>query len=323
MNSLKSIKNLADLMGDLPTTGPTTVPIAQVYPDPDQPRREFDIERLAALSESITAQGVIEPLIVTVHPTIPNAYMIVAGERRWRAAGSAGLVDVPIVIREFTDEQRLAVQLIENIDREELTVLEEAAAVARIIGYGKRPRDISELLGKSAAWVSLRTKIAANMQLLAGVVRDGMTKDPETLAMLVDLHKLNAEAYAAVVADGHVTRRMVKGALDLARRPNVTPEPPKATPAPASVPRPRDQAPDNEPPAEGRATGRASQPAPQTPEPRDDDQLSAQYELARMAIQQSLGLNVTIQTTGNSGAGELRIRFRDRSDLEAIRRTLA
>ena len=122
--SIKGIASLADLMEDLPAAGSQEVALSLIDPDPHQPRTSFDELRLDTLAASVAAQGVIEPLIVSLHPETPGRYLLVAGERRWRAAGMAGLTTVAVVIRELTAEQRLAVQLIENIDREALSILE-------------------------------------------------------------------------------------------------------------------------------------------------------------------------------------------------------
>ena len=139
--SIKGIDNLAALMEDVPETGTQEVFLSLIDPDPQQPRTSFDESRLQTLAESVKAQGIIEPLIVSLHPEIPGRYMLVAGERRWRAAGLASLDQVPVVVREFTAEQRLAVQLVENIDREELSVLEESAAIDRLIKLATSQRE--------------------------------------------------------------------------------------------------------------------------------------------------------------------------------------
>lgn len=77
--------------------------------------------------------------------------MLIARERRWRAAGKAGLILVPVVVRDFSNDQRLAVQLVENIDREEFAVMEEALAVVRLLDFGRQPKEVADMLGKTAA----------------------------------------------------------------------------------------------------------------------------------------------------------------------------
>jgi ParB family chromosome partitioning protein len=209
----------------LPTTssapsdiGALEIPLFLIDPDPDQPRDSFDEMRLDELAASITAQGIIEPLVVSTHPERPGRYMLVAGERRWRAARMAGLTRVPVVLRDLPQEQRLAVQLVENIDREALTVLEEAAAVARLIEAGHRPKAVAEMLGKPPAWVSLRRKIAAHRGGLDYVVAQGLTRDAETLAMLAELEQIAPEEFGQLVSFEKIRRADVRAVLDVARR---------------------------------------------------------------------------------------------------------
>jgi ParB family transcriptional regulator, chromosome partitioning protein len=94
----------------------------------------------------------------------------------------AGLATVAVVIRELTAEQRLAVQLIENIDREALSILEESSAVVRLIEFGRKPKDVAGMLGKTQAWVSLRRKIAGHRRGHEYFVAEDRTRDAETLA---------------------------------------------------------------------------------------------------------------------------------------------
>ena len=191
------------------------------------------------------AQGIIEPLIVSPHPETPGRYLLVAGERRWRAAGLAGLTTVAVVVRELTPEQRLAVQLIENIDREDLSVLEEAAAVVRLIDFGRKPKEVADMLGKTPAWVSLRRKIETHRERLEFFVLAERTRDAETLAMLVDLEKIDGEAFIDLQRQERITRGAVREALELAKRRKlapVTPSNPTEVPAPTDQQQPSDPA---------------------------------------------------------------------------------
>ncbi len=228
--SIKGISSLAELMDDLPEAGAQEIDLSLIDPDPHQPRTSFDELRLEALAASVDAQGVIEPLIVSAHPEKPGRYMLVAGERRWRAAGMAGLKRVPVVVRELSAEQRLAVQLVENIDREELSVLEESRAVVRLIGFGRKPKEVASMLGKTQAWVSLRRKIADNQELLEVFVTEGLTRDAETLTMLVDLRKVDSAAFDEMHRTERVTRAAVRDALELAKRRKLAPVTPVKTP---------------------------------------------------------------------------------------------
>jgi ParB family transcriptional regulator, chromosome partitioning protein len=124
-----------------------------------QPRREMDTQSLEELANSIRTQGIIQPLIVR---PIGNKYEIIAGERRWHAAQLAGLTEVPVIIRHIPDEAAIAMALIENIQREDLNPIEEAAALDRLIKeFGMTHQQVAEAVGKS------RTSVTNLLRLLA------------------------------------------------------------------------------------------------------------------------------------------------------------
>src|SRR5215470_1457447 len=104
---------------------PRVLPIAQLRPNPFQPRETFDPEALEDLANSIREKGILQPIVVRPVPNQPDEFQIVAGERRWRAAQKARLHEVPVVIRAFTDAEALEVALIENIQRADLNAMEE------------------------------------------------------------------------------------------------------------------------------------------------------------------------------------------------------
>ena len=137
------------------------LPIERISPNPDQPRRDFDEEALKELSNSISEKGIIQPLIVRADPGSPDAYQIVAGERRWRAAQLARLHEVPVVIREFNDTEVLEIAIIENIQRADLNPVEEALGYRQLQDkFGHTQEQLSGALGKS------RSHIANLMRLL-------------------------------------------------------------------------------------------------------------------------------------------------------------
>ncbi|MEO8767385.1 MAG: ParB/RepB/Spo0J family partition protein [Nitrosospira sp.] len=127
--------------------------VSVLQPGKYQPRTRMDKESLAELAESIKVQGVMQPVLV--RPVSPGHYEIIAGERRWRAAQIAGLLEVPALIREVPDEAALAMSLIENIQRENLNPLEEAMGIQRLIKeFGMTHQAASEALGSSRSAVS-------------------------------------------------------------------------------------------------------------------------------------------------------------------------
>lgn len=136
------------------------VPIERLAANPDQPRRHFDAEALEELAESIRQKGVIQPLIV--RPTRQEGhYEIVAGERRWRASQLAQLHEVPVLVRDFSDAEVLEVAIIENVQRADLSALEEALAYRQLMDrFGHTQEKIAEALSRS------RSHIANTMRLL-------------------------------------------------------------------------------------------------------------------------------------------------------------
>lgn len=155
-------RGLSALMADLQpvdapagSPGATLVPIEQVTPNPDQPRRIFDPAALNELAESIRSRGIIQPLIVRRHPDDGNLYQIVAGERRWRASQIAQLHELPVIIREFSDAEMLEVAIIENIQRADLNSIDEAASYRQLMTrFGHTQEKLAEALGKSRSHVA-------------------------------------------------------------------------------------------------------------------------------------------------------------------------
>jgi ParB family chromosome partitioning protein len=129
------------------------VPVEQLQPGAHQPRQNFDAEALAALADSIRAQGVVQPIVVRA--LAGGRYEIVAGERRWRAAQKAGLKTIPAVVRTMDDRAAMAVALVENIQRADLNPLEEATALKKLIDeVGLTHEQCSEAVGRSRVQVT-------------------------------------------------------------------------------------------------------------------------------------------------------------------------
>jgi ParB family chromosome partitioning protein len=138
-----------------------TLPIEQLRPGKFQPRRNFDPEELKPLVESVREKGVLQPLLVR-RVDGEEGYEIIAGERRWRAAQAAKLHEVPVVVREFDDREALEVALVENVQRQDLTPLEEAEGYRRLIDeFGHTQEDLAQAVGKS------RSHIANMLRLLS------------------------------------------------------------------------------------------------------------------------------------------------------------
>jgi ParB family chromosome partitioning protein len=160
-------KGLSALFGEdaEPAVGggraPRSVAIAQIHPGRYQPRRVFDEEKLQALADSVREKGILQPLLVRVHPVISGAFELIAGERRWRAAQKAQLHEVPVIVRDFSDREALEIALVENIQREDLNPLEEAEAYIRLMEeFNHTQEELARVVGKS------RSHVANTMRLL-------------------------------------------------------------------------------------------------------------------------------------------------------------
>lgn len=133
--------------------GTVMIKINEIEPNRDQPRKEFDSAALSELSDSISQHGVLQPLLL--RPMLSGGYRIVAGERRWRASRMAGLSEVPAVIREMTDTEEMLFALIENLQREDLSPLEEARGYRTLIEtQGFTQEEVSKTVGKSRPTVT-------------------------------------------------------------------------------------------------------------------------------------------------------------------------
>ncbi len=143
-----------DTGGDGPYQGINTLPVDVIQRGRYQPRRDFNPESLQELADSIAAQGVVQPIVVRpVEP--PGRYEIIAGERRWRAAQQAGLAEIPVVVRDVPDQTAMAMALIENIQRDDLNPLEEAAALHRLLDeFELTHQQIAQAVGKSRTTVT-------------------------------------------------------------------------------------------------------------------------------------------------------------------------
>lgn len=135
--------------------GMQTVPIEFLKPSPLQPRRHFSEDELEGLAESIRAKGVMQPLLVRVAKDQPGGFEIVAGERRWRAAQRAGLHDLPVIVHELSDRDTLEVALLENVQRQDLSPLEEAEAYQRLVDeFGHTQKELADTIGKSRSHIA-------------------------------------------------------------------------------------------------------------------------------------------------------------------------
>ncbi|MBU2999287.1 ParB/RepB/Spo0J family partition protein [Roseovarius nubinhibens] len=169
------------------------VAIDLVLPNPDQPRRRFDEEKLEDLANSIAEKGIIQPLIVRSHPTKDHHFEIVAGERRWRAAQRAKVHQVPVVIKEFNDTEVLEIAIIENIQRADLNPVEEAAGYAQLMEkFGHTQDKLSQALGKSRSHIANMMRLLQLPPAVQGFLSEGQLSAGHARALITseDAEKL-------------------------------------------------------------------------------------------------------------------------------------
>jgi ParB family chromosome partitioning protein len=185
-------RGLAALFGDMPARGPDSaaddirrLPIDLLDPNPFQPRMNFDEDMLRDLAESIRTQGVLQPILVRPHPDVPARYQIIAGERRWRAAGISGLHEIPVICRELTDVESAAAALIENLQRENLNPIEEAEGYQRLIqNFGLTHEALGTAVSKSRAHVGNIVRLLTLPEMVRDEVRKGTLSLGHARAML-------------------------------------------------------------------------------------------------------------------------------------------
>lgn len=151
------------------------VAIELLHPGKYQPRHHVDQAAIDALAQSIREKGVLQPLLVRRHPDDAQAFEIIAGERRWRAAQLAQLSEVPVIIKDFDDKTTLEVALVENVQRENLSAVEEADAFQRLMDeFGHTQEDVSRLVGKSRSHVANTLRLLALDPKVKKLVEEGL-----------------------------------------------------------------------------------------------------------------------------------------------------
>ncbi len=195
-------RGLAALLGDAgqePSAGgrggaARKTPIEFLHPNPRNPRKAFPDDELDELAASIRERGVIQPLLARPMPRVADAYEIIAGERRWRAAQRAGLHEIPIIIVEAGDREALEIAIVENVQRADLNPLEEASGYAQLAAdYGYAHADIARIVGKSRSHIANTLRLTnlpehSRALLASGAISAGHARallavaDPDALA---------------------------------------------------------------------------------------------------------------------------------------------
>lgn len=182
------------------------VRISLLEPNKEQPRHEFDAEKLAELSANIAEHGVLQPLLV--RPLDNGSYQIVAGERRWRASRMAGLKEVPAYIKDLTDIQVAQVSIVENIQREDLNPIEEAEAYNRLSSEFKMTHDaIANTVGKSRSQISNSLRLLKLSKPVQKMLIDGKIATGHAKILVAIEDKENQEALAEKISEQNLTVR--------------------------------------------------------------------------------------------------------------------
>lgn len=227
-------KGLDLLFADLPETtaddaAASTLPLREIEPDPAQPRKKFDDDALNQLADSITENGLLQPIAVRPKK-LGTGYIIIAGERRWRAARLAGLDEVPVIIKDVSDEQAAALALIENLQREDLNPIEVAEGCHQLIEkYGLTQETAAKKLGKSRSAVTNSLRLLAlpedvRRKVSAGVLSAGHAK----VLLGLPTQDLMRQAAAEVEANGlnvRQTESLCKKLAKPAKQPKAKPDP--------------------------------------------------------------------------------------------------
>ena len=209
-----------------------TLPLREIEPDPGQPRKTFDDETLAELSASIAEHGLLQP--IAVRPRASGGYLIVAGERRWRAARMAGLDEVPVLIKDVTDEQAAALALIENLQREDLDPIEVAEGCKKLIErYGLTQEEAAKRLGKSRSAITNAMRLLNLPENVLELLKSGFINIGHAKVILsLPTPELQEQA-AQIIADNQLNVRQAEALCKKLAKPA---KEPVAAPLPSALP---------------------------------------------------------------------------------------
>ncbi len=209
-----------------------TLPLREIEPDPGQPRKTFDDETLAELSASIAEHGLLQPIAVRPKPS--GGYLIVAGERRWRASRMAGLTEVPVIVKDVTDEQAMELALVENLQREDLDPVEEAAGIRELITRCDLTQEqAARKLGKSRSALANSLRLLSLPETVLELLKSGfITIGHAKVVLGLPTPELQEEA-AQMIADNQLNVRQAEALCKKLAKPA---KEPVAVPLPSALP---------------------------------------------------------------------------------------
>ena len=209
-----------------------TLPLREIEPDPGQPRKTFDDETLAELSASIAEHGLLQPIAVRPKPS--GGYLIVAGERRWRASRMAGLTEVPVIVKDVTDEQAMELALVENLQREDLDPVEEAAGIRELMtSCDLTQEQAARKLGKSRSALANSLRLLSLPETVLELLKSGfITIGHAKVVLGLPTPELQEEA-AQMIADNQLSERQAEALCKKLAKPA---KEPVAAPLPSALP---------------------------------------------------------------------------------------
>ena len=209
-----------------------TLPLREIEPDPGQPRKTFDDETLAELSASIAEHGLLQPIAVRPKPS--GGYLIVAGERRWRASRMAGLTEVPVIVKDVTDEQAMELALLENLQREDLDPVEEAAGIRELMTRCDLTQEqAARKLGKSRSALANSLRLLSLPETVLELLKSGfITIGHAKVVLGLPTPELQEEA-AQMIADNQLNVRQAEALCKKLAKPA---KEPVAAPLPSALP---------------------------------------------------------------------------------------
>jgi len=196
----------------------STLPINEIIPNKEQPRKTFDEAALNELADSIAQHGVLQPLLV--RPLTTGGYQLVAGERRWRASRIAGLKEVPVIVKELSDTEAMQLAIIENLQREDLNPIEEAEGLQALIDKcGFNQEEVAASVGKSRPAITNSLRLLRLPEEVRDMTRNGVISAGHARALLA----LDSPALMLEIADRIVSRKLtVRDVEKLASKPAKT-----------------------------------------------------------------------------------------------------
>lgn len=209
-----------------------TLPLREIEPDPGQPRKTFDDETLAELSASIAEHGLLQPIAVRPKPS--GGYLIVAGERRWRASRMAGLTEVPVIVKDVTDEQAMELALVENLQREDLDPVEEATGIRELMTRCDLTQEqAARKLGKSRSALANSLRLLSLPETVLELLKSGfITIGHAKVVLGLPTPELQEEA-AQMIADNQLNVRQAEALCKKLAKPA---KEPVAAPLPSALP---------------------------------------------------------------------------------------